>query len=70
MGRGGLAGVGEPASQRPDRPQRTLPDHRHAGFGHLERDPQAAEVFNQAMVDLTRLAALDIARAYDFSDRR
>ena len=38
------------------------------GFGHLERDPQAAQIFNQAMVELTRLAALDIARAYDFSD--
>ena len=41
-----------------------------AGFGHLERDPQAAEVFNQAMVDLTRLAAVDLARAYDFAGRR
>lgn len=38
-----------------------------AGFAHLERDPQAAQIFNQAMVDLTRLAALDIARAYDFA---
>ncbi|MGC1456863.1 MAG: methyltransferase [Steroidobacteraceae bacterium] len=40
------------------------------GFGHLDRDPQAAQIFNQAMVDLTRLAALDIARAYDFSGKR
>ncbi|HTC51834.1 MAG TPA: methyltransferase [Steroidobacteraceae bacterium] len=40
------------------------------GFGHLDRDPQAAQIFNQAMVDLTRLAAVDIAQAYDFSDRR
>jgi orsellinic acid C2-O-methyltransferase len=40
------------------------------GFGHLERDPQAAEVFNQAMVDLTRLAAVDLARAYDFAGQR
>lgn len=40
------------------------------GFEHLERDPEAAQIFNQAMVDLTRLAALDIARAYDFADKR
>ena len=40
------------------------------GFAHLERDPEAAQIFNQAMVDLTRLAALDIARAYDFSGKR
>jgi orsellinic acid C2-O-methyltransferase len=40
------------------------------GFGHLERDPQAAQIFNQAMVDLTRLAALDIVQAYDFSGKR
>lgn len=42
----------------------------NSGFGHLERDPQAAETFNQAMVDLTRLAARDIARAYDFAGKR
>lgn len=40
------------------------------GFTHLERDPEAAQIFNQAMVDLTRLAAMDIAQAYDFSDKR
>jgi ubiquinone/menaquinone biosynthesis C-methylase UbiE len=40
------------------------------GFEHLERDPQAAQIFNQAMVDLTRLAASDIARAYDFAGQR
>jgi len=40
------------------------------GFEHLERDPEAAQIFNQAMVDLTRLAALDIARAYDFAGKR
>jgi orsellinic acid C2-O-methyltransferase len=40
------------------------------GFNHLERDPQAAQIFNRAMVDLTRLAALDIAQAYDFSGQR
>ena len=42
----------------------------NTGFEHLERDPQAAAIFNQAMVDLTRLAALAIARAYDFSGLR
>jgi ubiquinone/menaquinone biosynthesis C-methylase UbiE/DNA-binding transcriptional ArsR family regulator len=41
-----------------------------AGFDHLERDPQAAQIFNQAMVDLTRLAAQDITRAYDFAGKR
>jgi len=41
-----------------------------AGFAHLERDPEAAQVFNQAMVDLTRLAASDIVRAYDFAGLR
>jgi hypothetical protein len=40
------------------------------GFGHLERDPEAAKIFNQAMVDLTRLAAMDIAQAYDFAGKR
>jgi ubiquinone/menaquinone biosynthesis C-methylase UbiE len=41
-----------------------------SGFAHLERDPQAAQTFNQAMVDLTRLAAMDIAQAYDFAGKR
>jgi ubiquinone/menaquinone biosynthesis C-methylase UbiE len=40
------------------------------GFGHLERDPAAAKIFNQAMVDLTRLAAADIAQAYEFAGLR
>ena len=40
------------------------------GFTHLERDPEAAQIFNQAMVDLTRLAAMDIAQAYDFAGKR
>ena len=43
-------------------------------FGHLEADPQAAAIFNQAMVELTRLDAAAIVRAYSFSvdeaDRR
>jgi SAM-dependent methyltransferase len=42
----------------------------NSGFEHLEHDPDAAAIFNQAMVDLTRLAALDIARAYDFAGQR
>ncbi len=29
-----------------------------------------AQIFNQAMVDLTRLAAMDIARAYDFAGKQ
>lgn len=40
------------------------------GFGHLERDPAAAEVFNRALVELTRLATASILRAYDFSSFR
>ena len=46
---------------------------RHGGddpFGHLERDPEAAAVFNRAMVELTRLVAQEVARAVDFSRRR
>jgi ubiquinone/menaquinone biosynthesis C-methylase UbiE len=41
-----------------------------SGFEYLERDPAAAEIFNQAMVDLTGLAALQIVRAYDFAGQR
>ena len=37
------------------------------GFEHLERDPEQAAVFNQAMVDLTRRVAPAVLRAYDFS---
>ena len=36
-------------------------------FGHLEADPQAAATFYQAMVELTRLDAAAIVRAYNFS---
>jgi hypothetical protein len=36
-------------------------------FEHLSRDPEAARIFNQAMVELTRLAASSIVAAYDFS---
>jgi hypothetical protein len=40
------------------------------GFGHLERDPQAAAVFNDAMVELTRVVAGEVVRAYDFAGRQ
>ena len=40
------------------------------GFAHLDRDPQAAAIFNQAMADLTRLTAIEVARVYDFSQKR
>jgi hypothetical protein len=37
------------------------------GFGHLERDPALAEIFHSAAAERTRLTAIDIVRAYDFS---
>jgi ubiquinone/menaquinone biosynthesis C-methylase UbiE len=37
------------------------------GFEHLEKDPETAAVFHQAMVELTRLISRDVLRAYDFS---
>lgn len=40
------------------------------GFEHLERDPQMAAVFNQAMVEITRLISSAVVRAYDFSGMR
>lgn len=36
-------------------------------FGYLERDPTIAAIFNQSMVELTRLVSRDVVRAYDFS---
>jgi orsellinic acid C2-O-methyltransferase len=36
-------------------------------FGHLERDSTAAAVFNDAMVELTRLIASEVVGAYDFA---
>jgi ubiquinone/menaquinone biosynthesis C-methylase UbiE len=41
-----------------------------ANFNHLQRDPRGAEIFNNAMLELTRLMAADSARAYDFSGKR
>jgi len=40
------------------------------GFAHLERNPETAAIFNQAMADLTQLSAMAIARACDFSGLR
>ncbi len=37
------------------------------GFKHLERNPEAAALFNQAIVELTRLACASIVCCYDFS---
>lgn len=37
------------------------------GFEHLERDPEWAAVFHQAMVEVTRLVTPGLVRAYDFS---
>jgi hypothetical protein len=36
-------------------------------FTHLEQDPEAAAIFNQALVELTRLTAECVVRTYDFS---
>ena len=40
------------------------------GFTHLDHNPEAAAIFNQAMVSLTRLAALEVVRAYDFAGKK
>ena len=40
------------------------------GFTHLDRNPEAAAIFNQAMVQLTRLAALEVVRTYDFGGKK
>jgi orsellinic acid C2-O-methyltransferase len=37
------------------------------GFEYLDHDPERAAVFNQAMVELTRLVSGEVARTYDFS---
>ena len=41
-----------------------------AAFEHLTADPAVAATFNQAMVELTRLVARDVARVYDFTGLR
>lgn len=40
------------------------------GFEHLANDPEAAAVFNAAMTGITRFAASEVIRAYDFSGAR
>ena len=40
------------------------------GFDHLERDPTIAAIFNQAMVELTRLVSQEVVQAYDFSEMK
>jgi SAM-dependent methyltransferase len=37
------------------------------GFKHLEQNPEAAAIFNQALVELTRLTSENVVRMYDFS---
>ena len=37
------------------------------GFKHLEKDPEAAAVFNRGLVELTRLTSKNVVRIYDFS---
>ena len=39
-------------------------------FEHLERDPTVAAIFNQAMVELTRLISQEVVQAYDFTGMR
>lgn len=46
---------------------RTESPHETAGDVFLGRDAGAAAVFNQAMVELTRLVSTEVIRAYDFS---
>ncbi len=38
------------------------------GFDHLKGNSEAAEIFNNALVELTRLAAESIVNAYNFSE--
>ena len=40
------------------------------GFTHLERDAEAAEVFNRSRVELTRFVAAEVVRAYEFAGMR
>jgi hypothetical protein len=45
-----------------------LPEH--SGYGHLQADPEAAAVFNLAMVQLTRLVATAVVNCCSFSAAR
>jgi len=51
---------------------RTVRDRQRsqAGYRHLEADAEAARVFNQAMVQLTRLVAASVAAQCDFEGVR
>ena len=40
------------------------------GFRHLDHDAEAAEIFNRSRVELTRMVAAEVVRAYDFSGLR
>jgi SAM-dependent methyltransferase/predicted transcriptional regulator len=40
------------------------------GFDHLTGDPEMAALFNQGMVELTRLTGMEVPRAYDFTGKR
>ena len=44
--------------------------HGVEGFEHLDQNPEQAAVFNQALLELTRLTAVSIAGHYDFSSFR
>jgi hypothetical protein len=37
------------------------------GFEHLDRDPKAAEIFDTALMELTRLTTAEVLCAFDFS---
>ncbi len=41
-----------------------------SGYGHIERDPRGAAVFNQAMVEITGLVAAGLVGAYDWRQIR
>ena len=41
--------------------------HGHKGFEHLEQNPEIAALFNQAMVEQTRITANELVQVYDFS---
>jgi orsellinic acid C2-O-methyltransferase len=43
--------------------------HGTDGFAHLDQDPEAADVFYQVTVELTRDTAEFVAQAYDFSSQ-
>lgn len=42
----------------------------HKMFEHLEQDPSVAKIFNEGMVELTRLIANGVVNHYDFSSTR